>query len=127
VERISDRGIPSPLRYRVRGACAQLLGALTEEIAPERYGADVKFLARCRYIRRHRAVEHMAAFATVEFGILAEFLSGRFLFLAESEAQRVVIVPALQMPDAQFALGILFITGALAGLLVFDLQSCSAQ
>src|SRR5271157_4302 len=110
-----------------RGKRAELFGALTGEIAPEIYGMNLKFLARRRMIPGHRTIDRVAAFAAVELGVLAEFLQGRFLFVAESEPQRVVVVPALQVPHAQFALRVPFITGALAGLLIFDLQSCSAH
>ena len=39
----------------------------------------------------------------------------------------MVVVPAFQMPDAQFALGIFFITGALPRLFFFNLQSSNAH
>ena len=119
----THRGVGDSLPAAVSGGRErpQLLGVLTKEITPKGYRTNVKSLARCGEIRRHRAIERVAALAAVDLGILAEFLPGRFLFLAESEAQRVVVVPALQMPDAQFALGVLLITGALPGFLVFDL------
>jgi hypothetical protein len=87
----------------------------------------MKFLARGGCIRGHRAVKRMAAFAAVKLGVFAEFLLGLFLLSTEGESQRMVVVPTLQVSNAKLAFGILLITGALAGLFVFNLQCFSAH
>src|ERR1039458_7693967 len=115
--------IPYPPRWRAAG-WALLFGVLAEEVAPECYGTNIEFLAGRGLIRSHRSIKRVAPFTAVEFSILAKFLQSRFLFLAVRKPQRVVVIPSLQVPEAQLTLGVFFVTGALPRFLVFHLQRC---
>jgi hypothetical protein len=110
-----------------RAGRAQLLGVLAEEIAPEGYGTNIKLLARRGLIGRHRPIEGVATFATIKIGVLAKLLPRRFLFIAVGETCGVVIVPTLQVPHAQLAFRVFFVTRALSGLLILNLQSLDAH
>jgi hypothetical protein len=69
-----------------------------------------------------RPVDRMAALAAVNLGAWAEFLDS-FLFVRRGgETAAIIIIPALQVADAELSLGVFLITGPLARFLVFDCE-----
>jgi hypothetical protein len=70
-----------------------------------------------------RPVERMAALATVNLCAGAELLdSFRFVRCGRKTAA-IVVIPALQVADAELSLGVFLITGPLARFLFFDGES----
>jgi hypothetical protein len=68
-------------------------------------------------------VDRMAALAAINLGAWAEFLDS-FLFLRRGgETVAIVVIPALQVADAELSLGVFLITGPLARFLFFNCES----
>jgi len=83
----------------------------------------LEFLPGCRMVGDDWPVDRMAALASVNLGAWAEFLYS-FLFVRRGgETSAIVVVPALQVADAELSLGVFLITGPLARFLFFDSES----
>jgi hypothetical protein len=64
----------------------------------------------------------MTSLAAINLDRVAKLLASRFLLRAKGLPQRVKVIPALEVTQAKLTLGILFGTGTLAGIFVFDSQ-----
>jgi hypothetical protein len=70
-----------------------------------------------------RPVERMASLAAVNLSTSAEFLDGFLLVRSGGETAAIIVIPALEVADAQLSLGVFLVTGPLARFLFFDFES----
>jgi hypothetical protein len=70
-----------------------------------------------------RPVERMAALAAVNLSASAEFLEGFVFVSSGNETAAIVVIPALEVADAELSLGVFLVTGPLARFLLFDCES----
>jgi hypothetical protein len=101
----------------------RLLAALSPKRSPQGDRARIEFLASGGAIGRDRAIHGVASLATVKFCVFTKLLDGLFLLRREIEPLGMVVIPPLEMAEAELPLGVFLVAGALAGLLLFDLKS----